>query len=298
MVDKKATLIIQLKDLASKGMSRIGGSMAKLGNWVQKNKIQFALLGAGIGFLGKKMLDAADKMEQWSISFETMIGNAGDAKRLMEEIKDFAKETPFELPDVVKGAKSLLAYGVALEDIIPSLKMMGDVSAGLGVPMERLILNFGQVKAQAKLTGRELRDFAVAGVPMLATLAQNLNKTESEISDMVSKGKIGFKDVEQAFKSMSGEGGRFNNLMQKQMGTLTGVVSNLQDSIFQLAAEFGETMLPTAKDIALSIGGLIEKFKTHKDQYAAFIDMIVFWAETVVSMFVFVGQTVGTVFGQ
>ena len=133
--------------------------------------------------------------------------------------------------------------------------MLGDVSAGLSVPMERLILNFGQVKAQAKLTGRELRDFAVAGVPILDELARNLNKSKSEIQDMVSAGKIGFGEVTEAFKSMTSEGGRFNNLMEEQAKTLLGRISNLKDNFELFLREQGNGLLVFA-------GLLVDKLAT------------------------------------
>lgn len=92
---------------------------------------------------------------------------------MLAQLSDFAQKTPFELQGVRTNAQQLLGMGVSLENIIPTLKMLGDVSAGLNVPLERLALNYGQVITQGKLTGRELRDFAVAGVPLLEELAKN-----------------------------------------------------------------------------------------------------------------------------
>lgn len=262
MAEGRATLLIQLRDMVSKSLTALGGKLDKFTKNLDKSKLVFGAIAAAGALVGKTLLSAADKMEGWTISFKTMLGSAGAATKLMEEVRDFAAKTPFELPSVIKGTKGLLAFGVEAEKIIPTLKMLGDVSAGLGVPMERLILNFGQVKAQAKLTGRELRDFAIAGVPLLGTLAKNMSKTEEEIGEMVSAGKIGFADVEEAFKSMSGEGGRFANLMEEQMTTLAGVTSNVRDQFFQLSAEMGTYLLPAAK----AVGRLLLKlFETIRD---------------------------------
>lgn len=252
MATKKAELLILLKDKISKGLGVIGGRLDKLTVQLNKSKFIFAGITAVTGLAAKAFISAADKMEQWTISFETMIGSAEGARVMMENLRDFAKETPFELPDVIKGAKSLMAFGIEGEKIIPTMKALGDISAGLSVPMERLVLNFGQVKSQTKLTGRELRDFAIAGVPLVAELAKNLNVAESSIAEMVSQGKIGFKEVEQAFITMTGEGGKFNDLMSKQMTTLTGVVSNVKDQFFQLSAELGNYLLPIAKQVGLA----------------------------------------------
>jgi len=249
MATKKATLLLVLKEKVSRGLSRVGRRLRSMGDDIKAARLRLGILGIAIAAVGTALLKAAGDIEQWRISFTTMLGSAERADVLLNKIKKFAKETPFDLPQVVKGGRALLAFGIEADKIIPTMKSLGDVSAGLGVPMERLILNFGQVKAQAKLTGRELRDFAVAGVPLLATLAKNLNKTEAEIQDMVSRGTIGFRLVEKAFESMSGEGGRFSNLMAKQMDSLQGKFSNVKDVVFQLAAEFGNSLLPATKEV-------------------------------------------------
>ena len=192
-------------------------------------------------------LRAAGQVEQLKISFETMLGSAEKAEVLMLRLTRFAAETPFELQDVAKNAKLLLAMGIELDKILPTMKALGDVAAGLSVPIERLALNLGQVKTQGHLTGRELRDFAVAGVPLIAELAKNLNLTKTEIKKLVSQGKIGFKDVEAAFISMSSKGGKFYNLMLKQNKSLFGQISNLKDNLFQLAVTIGNELLPATK---------------------------------------------------
>ena len=294
MVEKKATLILLLKDLISKNLSKVGNSLSRLGGIIKKNQNAIAALGAGILFVGKKLIDAADSMEQWTISFETMLGSADKARKLMNDIKRFAVETPFELPDVIKGAKGLLAFGIELEDVIPNLKNLGDVAAGLSVPIDRLILNFGQVKSQAKLTGRELRDFAIAGVPLIAELAKNLNVAEGEIADLVSRGKIGFKDVELAFNTMAGAGGKFENLMSKQMKTFSGIVSNVKDQVFQLSATLGETLLPTAKEVGLSIIDRIQDFRDMRSELEDVIKVIIQFGETAFAVFEAFGELVGT----
>lgn len=201
------------------------------------------------------------EFQQLEVAFRTMLGNKAQADALMQEVVQFAAITPFELKDVASGAKSLLAFGVAAEDVLPTLKSLGDVSAGLSVPIERLILNFGQVKTQAKLTGRELRDFNVAGVPIIAELAKNLGVAEKEIASMVEAGNIGFEDVAKAFKTMTDEGGRFANLMQEQSKTITGQISNLKDAWAQMLNEVGKSN-EGAISGALSVAkGLIENYE-------------------------------------
>lgn len=198
-----------------------------------------------LGAAGAALKAAAD-YEQSQIAFTTMLGSAEEAKSLLQDISQFAATTPFQLPEVEAGAKQLLAMGSETGNLVDELRMLGDVSAGLNVPMERMILNFGQVRLQGKLTGRELRDFSVAGVPLIDELAKTLGVAKEEIADMVTKGEVSFDDVLAAFRSMTSEGGRFNNLMQAQSQTTAGQWSNLKDTITLLAREIGQQLLPMA----------------------------------------------------
>ncbi len=220
----------------------------------------------------RDIIKVGSNFEQLQISFETMLGSAEKATQLIKDLTQFAIKTPFELKDVSKGAKSLLAFGIANEKIIPTLRSLGDVAAGLSVPIERLILNFGQVKTQGRLTGRELRDFAIAGVPLLNELAKVIFKTSettdkmrASITSMVTKGDIGFKVVEQAFKNMSGEGGKFFNLMQKQTASTGGQISNLRDVVALLEDDLFKKFQPALNAGVQSLQNLIASLRTNVD---------------------------------
>lgn len=226
-----------------------------------------AMVAVGVagGFLVGGMVKVAAEFEQTQIAFTTMLGSAEKAQKLLKELADFASKTPFTITGIEASAKQLLAMGIETEDLLPTLKSLGDISAGLNVPLDRLALNFGQVAVQGKLTGRELRDFAVAGVPLIAELAKNLGVAEAEIKEMVTAGDIGFAEVEEAFRTMTSEGGIFFDLMDKQSETLLGVISNIQDSFIKLARIMGEDFLPAAKKVAAGLAivvGWLEKHPT------------------------------------
>lgn len=157
------------------------GGLNSLGEAAQSFSKNFmvgaAVVGAGFVALGKQAIDSAASFEQNRIAFETMLGSADKARKLLGEISQFAKETPFELPQLVESSKKLLAYNVAAGDIIPTMKMLGDITSGVGTEkLPQLILAFGQVKAATKLTGAELRQFSEAGVPLLQALVDQANK--------------------------------------------------------------------------------------------------------------------------
>ncbi|WP_189663094.1 tape measure protein [Polaribacter sp. IC073] len=226
----------------------------------------------------QQIVSIRGEFQQLSVAFETMLGNKEKSDQLMSEVVDFAAKTPFKLTEVAGGTKQLLAYRVEQEKIIPTLKALGDVSAGLNVPINRLILNYGQVKTAAKLTGRELRDFNMAGVPLIAELSKNLNKSETDISTMVSAGRIGFKDVEEAFRTMTSAGGSFENLMEKQSSTITGRISNLNDAIDVMYNNIGTSnegiingaidganyLVENYEEVGRQIGGLVVAFGAYR----------------------------------
>ena len=178
---------------------------------------------------------------------------------MLQDLSDFAAKTPFELPEVRQNAKQLLAMGVSAENIIPTLKALGDAAAGTGADMTRLAMNYGQVITQGHLTGRELRDFLVNGIPLLDELAKNAGKSKEEIQNMISSGQISANDVTKAFETMTSEGGKFENLMYKQSATFTGLVSNFQDQLSQMGERIGTGFLPVLKSAVDGLTELVEK---------------------------------------
>lgn len=204
----------------------------------------------GLALITKGAVEAGANFEQTQISFETMLGSASKAQKLLNDLAQFAERTPFELPQVEAASKQLLAYGVAAEDLLPTLKMLGDISSGVGMDkLPNLILALGQVKAATHLTGMELRQFTEAGVPLLDALSQTMHKSVAEIQDMVSAGEVGFPDVQAALASLTGEGGRFQDLMQKQSASLAGLWSNFHDQISLTARAIGDQLLPYLKPL-------------------------------------------------
>jgi len=258
---------------AQKEVSGLTSKTSQMVSASKKLTAGLLIVGTGAAFLGKKFLEQAASFEQSQIAFTTMLGSAEKANALLKELADFAKRTPFELKGVEMAAKQILAMGGNTKDLLPELKALGDVSAGTGAPLERLALNFNQVRLQGKLTGRELRDFAVNGVPLISELAKNLGVAETEIAGMVSAGTIGFAEVSEAFTTMTSEGGRFANLMDEQSKTLEGQVSNLKDEFNLLGREIGKELLPTAKrmvgfiihDILPAISNFVKWVKKNRE---------------------------------
>ncbi|ASK29723.1 hypothetical protein CEY12_06215 [Chryseobacterium sp. T16E-39] len=208
-----------------------------------------------------ELINVRGEFQKTEIAFTTMLGNAIEAKALMGDMVNLAAKTPFSLQDVSSGAKQLLAFQIPADQVVDTLTRLGNIAAGLSVPLARINLVYGQVKAKGKLMGDDLRQFTEAGIPMVAELAKKFGKTTSEISDMVSAGKIGFKDVQDVLFSMTNEGGMFFNLMEKQSKSLSGQVANLGDAWDQMLNKIGEANEGILSDGIQGLTYLVEHYQ-------------------------------------
>lgn len=234
------------------GMSQ---TMSKLGDTIKTALVIGAGAAAGgLVLLSKSALEAAANFEQTQISFEVMLGSAEKATKLLSELQTFAKKTPFNLTDLQDATKRLLAYGVEGNKVIETMSTLGNITSAVGRDkMPQLILAFGQVKAAGRLMGTELRQFTETGVPLLQVLADQFGVTTGRIQEMVSEGEIGFSDVQKALESLGGEGGKWGDMMDKQSKTLSGSISNLQDSWTQLLVVLGTVFIPIATQVVQTL---------------------------------------------
>lgn len=278
MSDKRdLTIVINAKDNATSVIKNIAGKTGGLAGDVFKANVAYEALSkavelsvdalkSGAGVL-KTWVQNSGKFELTAVAFETMIGSAERSKELLSDIVDFAKKTPFRLEEVQEGVKMLLAMGSSADTALSEMRMLGDVAAGLSVPLERIVLNFGQIRTQGKLTGKELRDFNTAGVPLIETLAKMNGVSREVIATMVEDGAVSFEMVQAAFKQMTGEGGKFNNLMDKQAETFPGILSNIGESFETL----GKRVVGISDTGEIREGSLFGRLKRAGEDFAEWI---------------------------
>lgn len=191
--------------------------------------------------LGQQIVDITGQMQMLNVSFRTLLQSKEKADMVMTEIVRTAVTTPFQLTELATGAKQLIAYGFAAEEVNSTLLKLGNVASGLGLPLERLTYLYGTTRTQGRLYQRDMMQFTTSGIPLLDQLATMYGKTTQEINKMVSAGKIGFPEVAKAFDQMTGKGGRFHDLMQEQAKTIPGQISNLQDKITMAMNKIGQS---------------------------------------------------------
>lgn len=212
------------------------------------------------GFTAKEIISTLGtvrgEFQQFEIAFETMLGSGQKAKGMISDLANLAASTPFDMKGVVNGAKQLLAYGFAANEITDTMRRLGDVSAGLGLNLQDLTWLYGTTMVQGRLFTRDLMQFTGRGIPLTEELAKQFGVTKDKVSELVTAGKVGFPEVKKAIESLTNEGGKFGGLMEKQSHSTTGQISNIQDSIEMAINDLGtqtEGLMNDALDITSKV---------------------------------------------
>lgn len=180
------------------------------------------------------------QFQQLEVAFTTMLQSGEKADALLQQLTKTAATTPFGLEDVAQGAKQLLAYGLGAEKVNETLIRLGDIAAGLSVPLNDLVYLYGTTMAQGRLYTQDFNQFTGRGIPMISELAKQFGVAESKVKELVESGKVGFPEVQKVIESLTNEGGKFGGLMEEQSKTITGQISNIEDSISVMFNELGQ----------------------------------------------------------
>lgn len=210
--------------------------------------------------IGAASLKSAASMEQAAISFEVLVGSAGKAQTMLKEIEAFAATTPFAFPDLADSAKMMLNFGIAAEDIMPNLRMLGDISGGNAEKLQSLSLVFAQVASNGKLMGQDLLQMINAGFNPLTEISKKTGKSMADLRKEMEGGAISFDMVQEAMKAATSEGGQFYGMMEKQGQSLSGMMSTLIDSVTALARSIVSVLLPPIKTIIGGVTSFIDSF--------------------------------------
>ncbi len=220
------------------------------------NAIKAVIAAAATKTLTEWLFGSNAEMEQYLTSFTVMLGDAEKAKKLMEDLTNFAATTPLEMDDVIKASEMLMNYGVSADDVIMKMTQLGDLSSGNAAKLDRVTLAYGQMLAKGKVTNEELRQMIEAGVPLLQALADTMGVTTGEVQDLASKSKIGIDQLDAAIASLTSDGGKFAGMMDKQSQTFQGMLSNAHDTIERIGRDVGAQAFEELKD---TFSDLLEK---------------------------------------
>lgn len=216
---------------------------------------------SGVQDFVSKLYSVRGEFQQLEISFKTMLGSGEQANELLAQLAQTAASTPFDLQGIASSAKNMLAYGFAADQVNETIVRLGNVAAGLSQPLGDIVYLYGSLRASGRVTNIDIRQFANRGIPIYEELAKVLGKSVSEINSLVSAGKVGFPEIEQAFQNMTNKGGKFYNLMQAQSESLTGQISNLQDNIDMMFNELGKASEGVLSSGVKAVSYLVENYE-------------------------------------
>jgi tape measure domain-containing protein len=280
-----------ISEFASGIQSRLSGVAGVFGGL--KTQIAGALgIGSAVGFVGWGVKLAAEA-EQSKVAFEVMLGSATRARDMLAELRSFADRSPLQMGDVRSAAQTLMAFGLQANQVMPSIRMLADVSLGNQEKFKGLALAFGQVAATGRLMGQDLLQMINQGFNPLQVMSEKTGRSMAELKKQMEAGNISFGNVVAAFQAATSEGGRFYQMTERQAGTLAGQWSTLKDSVGGLAKSIGDSLAPVLKQIiddngpALKVLGetLVDSLKEMAPSFQRLVPVIQWIGETAVKHF-------------
>lgn len=226
-------------------LQKANNSLAESFKNLGKRVLFYTGLGALTGFV-KSLMDVRGQYELLERSIGAVLGDFEKGSQIFREQQELALKSPFTVLDLAGATKQLAAYNFEAEELVDVSRRMADISAALGVPMERLTYNLGQIRAHTVLTARDARDFANAGLSITTELAKMYTEQEErivsvgDVMDRMSNKMVSFTDVMKVLNRYTDEGGMFYDFQAKQAETLAGQLSNLTDAYDFMLNEIGK----------------------------------------------------------
>lgn len=231
-----------------------------------QNSMNIAIGGWSIGKFVNQMMQVRGQFQQTEMAFKTMLQSEEKADALMKQIIHTAAITPFGVEDVTEGAKQLLAFNVAAEDVNKTLIGLGDVAAGMNVNLKDLVMLYGTTIAKGKMDTMDLYQFLNRGIPIADEIAKvmglDVTNAIEEVQKQIKAGKVTSDIFIQAMQSMSAEGSKFGGLMEAQSKTITGQISNIDDAIEQMFNKLGKSQEGVINTGLGVVSTLVENWET------------------------------------
>ena len=231
-----------------------------------QNSMNIAIGGWSIGKFVNQMMQVRGQFQQTEMAFKTMLQSEEKADALMKQLIRTAAVTPFGVEDVTEGAKQLLAFNVAAEDVNKTLIGLGDVAAGMGLNLKDLVMLYGTTIAKGKMDTMDLYQFLNRGIPIADEIAKvmglDVTNAIKEVQKQIKAGKVTSDIFIQAMQSMTAEGSKFGGLMEAQSKTITGQISNIKDAIEQMFNELGKSQEGVINTGLGVVSTLVENWET------------------------------------
>lgn len=231
---------------AEEGLNRVYKTQSGYLQRLFQRMVAYASVTQAFSFI-RNIREVTAQFELQRVALGSIIGDLNEANAMFEQIKAAAVKSPFQIKELVTYTKNLAAYKIESDELFETTQRLADISAGLGVGMERLVLAYGQIRATGYLRASEVRQLTEAGIPIVEELAKKMSDlrgetvSAAEVMGMISERAISFGMVKEVFDDMTSAGGMFYKMQEKQAETLAGQWSNLQDAISIMYEEIGNT---------------------------------------------------------
>lgn len=224
----------------------------------------------GLVNFGRKLVETRGEFELQQVALRSILQNKQIADEIWDKTMQQALQSRFSAMQLTKYTKQLAAYRIETDKLFDTTKRIADVSAGLGVDMQRLILAYGQVKAANYLRASEIRQFTEAGVNVLGELRDYFNEVKgmsvdtAKVMDMVQKRLVTFSDVEAIFKRMTDQGGIFYDMQYVQSQTVRGQIAKLHDAYDQMLNSIGQANEGVLKNMVSLLNSIVKNWQEWK----------------------------------
>lgn len=263
----------QIQSSLVRGFKDANNAAGRLNSTIQDLKSLF--LQGGLVFGAQQfvmsIIRTGGEMEKQHIAMQSILGDMQNANTMFNQTKELALQSPFTFSELNRDVKQLAAYGVEYENLYDTTKRLADMASGLGVSFERIALAFGQVQARGWLDGKELRQIAYAGIPLLDRLSKYYSQREgkkvttSDVKGRITNREVSFQDVKNIFWEMTDAGGQFYNMQLTLSETLLGRYNKLKDAWEIMLSDFarGDSIIGgTFKTILDSLTYIVQQMHT------------------------------------
>lgn len=268
----------ELEEAVKKGQGQIrslADTAEKEGNRIDDLTKRIGRAAAGIFSVGmaqqfaRQVVQTRGQIQQLEIAFRTLTKSQEKADELMNQLIDTAAKTPFDLMGIADSAKFLLGIRVPVEEVNDTLKMLGDIAAGVGAPLKDIAYLYGTTITKAHMDTMDLRQFTGRGIDLIGELSKQYGIATEQVQQYVAAGKVGAEDFKRAIKSIRET--TFNNLMEEQSKSLTGQIANLGDSIDMMMNEIGKKTQGIASGAIGVAANLVENYEKVGDAIYALV---------------------------
>jgi tape measure domain-containing protein len=201
-------------------------------------------IGAAFGFIRHEVIGTTAETERYRVTLGTMIGDQEKANKLIHDLDYSPLSDFYGTANAIGGLQGMVTFGMQAEEASEMLTRLGDIAQGNSEAFVSMSNNLGQVFAKGKADATDLKQFVTQGFDVVGEVAKQSGKSRSEIE----KAGVTFEQTAGALRALTSAGGKYNEMLSKQMNTLGGVLK-----------QYASLKAATAEAIGTGISGELKE---------------------------------------